>query len=196
MKLIWILCTICIFNSSLAGNPEKMMGKKVPQFSGKDTRDSLIDTHFFEGKVTLVTFLYLGCPPCMMEMPVMDSIQHFFKEEKFQILGIAANTSEQIRQFNDPENLRYGKIKDKFKIDSIPFLVMPECDREKPLKKREVYEAECKPISSLFNIDGYPTLFLIDKKGIIRQVYDGYPAENEKEYWDEIKKEIKGLLNQ
>lgn len=93
---LWIVTTAC----SVPENSESedvsgpaVEGRLAPQFSVKDRSGQLHSLNDFRGKVVLVNFWATWCPPCIEEMPSMDSLQKTLDQEKFSIIAISVDDS-------------------------------------------------------------------------------------------------------
>ena len=192
MRSIIILGLFFIFIS--AQNPKKMVGEKVPVFSGITISNLQFNENYFNGKVTLLNFMSLGCPPCMAEISMLSKFQDDIKNENFQILCIAPHTAEQLIRFNSQKDPVYNALKSHFSVDSISYNILPECKNKKPDSNPYNLKSECDDISKLFNIEGYPVTFLIDRNGIIIKVYEGFSIQKDTIYENSIQKEIEKLL--
>lgn len=110
-----------------------------------------------DGKVILLYVWFTGCPPCMKEAPAMVSLQREFGPRGFTVLGANADailglgTSEEAhRRYLQEENISFPVGR-----------WTRDADR------------------AYGRISIYPTLFLIDREGIIAGHWVGYtsPAE-------------------
>lgn len=155
-----------------------LLNKPVPGFEGITLGGKKINKAYFKGKVTLLNFMYIGCIPCMMEVGSLNEIHLKNKSNpNFQLLGISANTAEQLRLFNaETDANMYNRYRTLFKNGPIAYDLLPECEKER-VKPENALGAECSTISDKFLFNGHPTTFLIDKKGIIRKVHPSFPMK-------------------
>ena len=133
-----------------------MIGKKVPYFKRQTLNSITIDSSYFRNKVTLITFMYLGCMPCMYEARQLTKLHEEFKNTNFQILCIAPHTADQLKDFNSDNGSDLAKLRAHFKIDKLKYEILPECDTEDPKRKKvskdgsTIIAPECNTISMLF----------------------------------------------
>ena len=93
---LWIVTTACsVPENSESGDVSgpAVEGRLAPQFSVKDRSGQLHSLNDFRGKVVLVNFWATWCPPCIEEMPSMDSLQKTLDQEKFSIIAISVDDS-------------------------------------------------------------------------------------------------------
>lgn len=116
----------------------------APDFSGYYYPDS---TEFklsdFRGKIVLLDFFYMSCYYCIQAVPHLSELFYKYKDKDVVVLGINPfdnneNSLRRLPKFIENNNMTYQII----------FV-----DQE---------------ISKLFNVSGYPTMYLIDKEGTIK----------------------------
>lgn len=175
----------------------KLMNKPMPYFEGKTISGEKVDSAFFSNKVTLISFSYIGCPPCMREIKHLNKLHKENNNPSFQVLGIWSATEQQLKDFNSDNATVYSKARKNAKVDSLEYFLMPECDKEKEGKQPNTLGPECYTVSKSYKVISFPSTFLIDKKGKVRYVFEGYVTEkDENAYTEELKNEILVLLKE
>lgn len=95
----------------------------------------------FRGKTVLLDFWSIGCAPCRQEMrTVYPALYSTYRDSGFEILGIADETSDDLKRFCEQE--------------VIPWMMVADRDSARAIQK-------------LYSVERYPTLFLIDPSGKI-----------------------------
>lgn len=112
----------------------------APDFTLPDQDDQTWQLEALKGKVVLVNYWASWCPPCIEEMPSMNTIYQRYKEQGLEILGI--NFQE------DPEKIT--RFLEQVKVD-FPVLF----DRD-------------GLVAHQWNVFSMPTSFLVDRKGRVR----------------------------
>ncbi len=85
----------------------------------------------YSGKVVLLVFWRLGCPPCRKEMPWLQQVFEKYKEKGFAVVGFNHVDNENlVKQYLDKNGIRYPnildssdaakKIYDDFKTNIVP----------------------------------------------------------------------------
>ena len=96
----------------------------------------------FKGKPTMVVFWATWCPPCRREIPVLKTIHKDYSARGLQIVSVAIayrETREDVVNFK--------------KTNELPYLVLWDDDNK---------------ISEKYEVEGIPTVLLLDTKGVIR----------------------------
>ena len=111
-----------------------------------------------KGKVVLINFWFTSCKPCIMEMPLLNELVADNKDKPVVFLAPALENPAQVRFF----------LK-KYKFD---YSIIPSSSQ----------------YSNDLGIEYFPTHFIIDKEGIIRQVIISYSDDIKEKLQAEIDK--------
>ena len=116
------------------------VGNLAPDFETTTPDGDPISLSDFRGDVVLLNFWWTGCAPCRHEMPDLQAVYSQFKDRGFTVLAINNQESpEQIKPFLEELGLEFPVALDEsFKINA-----------------------------DTYDIDSYPTSFLIDGHGVI-----------------------------
>ncbi len=99
-----------------------------------------------QGQVVYVDFWASWCGPCRVSFPILNAIRNQLHEQGFEVLAVNV---------------------DEFEEDALTFL------EEQPVDYLVVRDSEGASPAS-FGVLGMPTGFLIDRKGRIREVHQGF----------------------
>ncbi len=132
-------------------------GKPAPDFSGVAFTQAAVSQAKFslsslKGKVTYIDFWASWCAPCRQSFPVLDSMAKKFADSGFVVVGV--NKDVQIK-------------------DAQKFLLRT------PASFTLVHDAD-NVIAKAFDFKTMPTGFLVDRKGVVRYVHEGFNSESEK----------------
>lgn len=95
----------------------------------------------FQGKTVLLDFWSIGCSPCRREMrTVYPALYDMYRDSGFEILGIADESSADLKPFRDQER--------------IPWMLVADRDNGRAVQR-------------LYSVSSYPTLYLIGPDGKI-----------------------------
>lgn len=144
-------------------NPLLPINTTAPDWSLTAMDGTVFSSMDLKGKVVVLDFFFRSCHPCLLTLPVLEKIDAAYKNRELVILGIdnVDKDDDVFRQFLLSKNIRYPVTLGN---DSL--------------------------VSS-FKVSEYPTLYIIDKKGVIHHIQVGY-AENLEE---ELTKLIESLLD-
>jgi len=120
------------------------LGKPVEiQFTAVDGR--AVDLTRLKGKVVLIDFWATWCPPCVGEMPAVKQAYDEFHPKGFEIVGISLDKDkDKLTQFVTTNRMEWPQY----------------FDGQYWLNK----------YARQFGIDGIPAMWLIDKKGLLRDI--------------------------
>lgn len=142
--------------------PAGELGSHLPQFSVTGLRGRQISSPELRGKVVLINFWATWCQPCKQEMPGYQALLDKYGPRGFAVIGFKFDT---MADSEDP--LRFAK-----KIGArYPLAVASD---------------EIK--GKFGGIEGLPTTFLYDRKGVLRKKVIGF------EYTQVIESELKPFL--
>ena len=114
MKMLFpglLVALLSVAAISIKSPPHRLLNRPVPRFEGRTIGGRHIDAAYFTGKVTLVNFMYIGCPPCMAELPVLARLRQQLDPKRVQLLTIAPHTAGQLRNFNGDANSIEGYLR-------------------------------------------------------------------------------------
>lgn len=138
-----------------------LLDKPVRSFHLTDLNGKKWNSKELNGKTIVINFWFTACKPCIQEMIYLNKLVEENKDSSVVFIAPAPENETQIKKF---------------------------------LKKYQ-FEYNITPSSTDFisamNIENFPTHLVIDKEGIIRQVFIGY-ADDIKE---KLQAEIAKLMN-
>jgi peroxiredoxin len=162
-------------NSTLAW-PEKnerivgdLVGCKAPDFWAKTISGETISLSSFRGRTVVLNFWFIGCAPCIAEMPALNALADEYKDDEVIFIAFAREDEVSLRKF-------LTKTEFKYKIVS------------------EFYNV----VDEYCLLGGWPTNMVIDKHGIVRKIFfGGYTDERAKTHaYTEMKPIIDESLSQ
>jgi thiol-disulfide isomerase/thioredoxin len=116
-------------------------GKVIPDLVGTDVAGKPLKLSGFRGKVVLLVFWGTWCGPCMAKVPFERQLMEKHAGRPFTVIGVNSG---------DPKNKAASVMK------------------EQKMNWPSFFDGEDGPIISRWNISNFPTVFLIDAKGVIR----------------------------
>jgi thiol-disulfide isomerase/thioredoxin len=196
MLLLLLLLPLFSFDSdSLVGHP-------MPLLPGKTLDGKIIDAGYYKNHVTVVSFMAIGCMPCMNEISTLNKIQDEYAARGVQVLCIARQMGDQMIKFNSDDKKSYFYlVRNALKAEPIKYTILPACanGKSKMLETTDSagdvisvnLKVECNTLEEKYGVTAIPATFFVDKKGIIRKTEVGGPGEpNDTAFYERMKKEI------
>jgi peroxiredoxin len=81
-----------------------------PEFSMLDINGQTRNIKEWDGQVILLNFWATWCPPCLEEIPGFIELQAQYGDQGFQIIGVAIDDEEAVREFAKEMNINYPLI--------------------------------------------------------------------------------------
>ena len=123
-------------------------GQAAPPFTLDDTRGRPVSISALRGKVIVLNFFSVWCPPCESEMDSLNRLYGKYRASgEVVVLGVTNNTPEDVKAYEARRPIDYPVLIDSRSTAQILYDVLP-----------------------------IPTTFLIDKNGIIARKFFGPPA--------------------
>ena len=156
--------SLILFSVLISVSYSQEIGKPAPDFSGISVKGDTVKLSDYSNKVLIIDFWASWCKPCREEFPFLIDLYNKYSEKNFSVLAI--NLDDEI-----------SKI-DKFTND---------IDMKPPFK---ILFDKSSKIPVLYNVDAMPSSFIIDKKGIVRDINIGFKSSDKEKFIQEIEKYI------
>ena len=130
------------------------LGDKAPLFEGSyfEGGKAFKLSDFIGEKVVVVDFWYTHCPPCVRAMPALSELYDKYKDKGLVVFGL--NSVD-----NQPHSMpNLKKFLKKRQLSYDVLMITPDVD-------------------IMYKINGYPTMYLVDKEGKIAYAEAGYNPE-------------------
>jgi len=138
---------------------------KLPTTSGEQI--SLQDERF-KNKVVVIELMGSWCPNCLDESRYLSPFYKKYKEKGVEVLGLAFENSANI-SISGPKIANFQK-----KIGISYPLLFAGSTEEKSISN---------VLPMLSRLNGFPTTFIIDKKGIVREIHTGFSGPGTGKYY-------------
>jgi hypothetical protein len=170
-----IITAVCLYLllSSFDTKP-----KKFPEISYVTSSGQTFTNNNFKDKNSIVVLFHLGCPPAMS---LLKDIQeaNLDQNSDVQIVGIVANTPQQIKDFNSTADNDWSDLREQFSLEPVKIPLIGECDADHVRKDEDgnvVLGKQCTNLGKKIKTRYSPTLVYVNRDGNIIKVLREYPG--------------------
>ncbi|HKI31148.1 MAG TPA: TlpA disulfide reductase family protein [Gemmataceae bacterium] len=137
-------------NLNQANSPGRTpIGSPAPETAGKDLDDKPLNLSEYRGRVVMLSFWATWCGYCVELFPDEKTLVQQYEGRPFALLGVNVDHEmEAARRMQEGKHLTW----------------------------RSFWDGPGK-ISAAYGVDGYPFVFLIDHKGVVRFIARGLPDQ-------------------
>jgi thiol-disulfide isomerase/thioredoxin len=129
------------------------VGTFAPQLTGLATAAGHVPASItaLRGRVAVIEFWAIWCGPCRMTMPLLDGWQSRYGAQGLSVVGITTDPVDRAAAFAAQSGIHYAIASDA-----------------------------TNTTSTAYGVRNIPTLFIVDKRGVVREVSVGYdPAAHQ-----------------
>ncbi len=162
-KIVLSVLILTLYTSPLKAGPfggDQPVGKKAPEFTLNDINGRPFSLSSLRGKVVLLNFWAIWCPPCIQEFPSFVRLKSSMKGKPFEIVSVA--------------------------IDS-PLKNISAFARKKGANFPVLYDGT-KKVSRSYTVFSLPTTFLIDREGRIVERFFGAHDWDSNEFKEKLER--------
>jgi peroxiredoxin len=131
----------------------------APQFTLAARDGRPVSLVHYKGQVVMINFWASWCGPCRQEMPLLENIYRKYNKLGFTLLGVNVEPDSKAAD-------------DWLKQTPVSFPILYD---------------KGSAVSRLFDVAGMPSTVIIDRKGKVRMLHQGYKPGDENEYLDSIR---------
>lgn len=124
----------------------KMEGTEIPDFNFTDLNGKVYNSETTKGKIVVLKCWFIHCTVCVQEMPALNAVVNEFKNRSDVLfISLAFDPKEKLEKFLATTKFNYAVI---------------------PVKQEYMQEK--------LKVTGYPTQFIINRRGSISKVITDY----------------------
>lgn len=138
-------------------------GSKAPEIGLEDLKGRTIRMSALRGKVVVVDFWASWCGPCKEEMPVLDRLYDKYRGKGLVVIGV-----------NQDRDV--GNVKGFLRRNAVSFPVVHDAKHQ---------------VAKRYRPGKMPSSYVIDRRGIVRHVHEGFRSSDA----SRLEREIKDLLD-
>ena len=97
----------------------KLIGKRLPDFNFKDLNGKMVRLTELKGKPIILNLWFVECPPCIAEMPSLNSIKERYTNTDIQFLSMTYETKEKVNIFLKTRKIKFRIIPEIGKYSDI-----------------------------------------------------------------------------
>ncbi len=141
---------------------ELKVGDEAPTFFVRD----LTEKNFFLsdtlklGRPIVLSFFATWCGPCRVEMPVLDTLSQSYSDINFYLVDVSGLTQGKSKMKEDPAKV-------KIMVESLGVTLQVLMDKYGKVAEK-------------YGVKSLPRLVVIDAKGTVHYIHDGYAPGDEK----------------
>jgi thiol-disulfide isomerase/thioredoxin len=164
---------------------EEKLGKPAPEFSltlldGPEKTRTVTKAEL-AGQVVLIDFWATWCGPCLMELPEIQTLIKHYATAKKDVLIVALSQDSRPDELSEVRKLVEKTLRDK----SIMLTGNPV---------GRIGLDPSNSVGNAFDVEGYPTLVILDAKGIVQSAHVGSNPDPAEPLHQSLAKEIDALL--
>jgi len=129
--------------NEFASTPE-LVERTPPKFEGYDMQNQFISLDNYKEKVVVIKFWFAACPPCIKEIPKLNKVVEYYRNNP-DVIFLAPS-------LDDIATIQASNKRHPFLYNIIP---------------------KAQNFAHSYNVLGYPTHVVINKKGTVESVFQG-----------------------
>ena len=140
---------------------------RIPDFEAVTMKGEKVDASFLAGKVVVMNFWFVTCPPCVKEIPALNRLVKEYSDGEVVFLAMGLDEKEEAESFLAEQAFNYRHVND--------------------IGNKGLIDAFC-----IFA--GFPTNMVFDRDGILQHISAGGNPEEEMEKYYELQPIIEAAL--
>lgn len=151
IQILFYLAAIGILVGMLYSPQNKLKNKTAPLFETVDYRGKPVSLGDLRGKVVVLDFWGVWCPHCVRMIPKLHNIKERYKKRGVVVIGLHSADGR-------PDQNEMHQYAQKHKINYPIWMGKKSIERD-------------------YMISTWPTMIIIDRKGMIRDIFRGAQGE-------------------
>jgi len=89
---------------------EDLIGCDMPAFEARTLNGKRVSKENLKGKVVVMNFWFIGCPPCEKELPGLNKLVEEFGKKEVVFLAFGRDKEEKVREYLEKHEFNYQQI--------------------------------------------------------------------------------------
>lgn len=89
---------------------EDLVGCEMPAFEARTLEGKRVSNESLKGKVVVMNFWFIGCPPCEKELPGLNKLVEKFGKKEIVFLAFGRDKEEKVREYLEKHEFNYQQI--------------------------------------------------------------------------------------
>lgn len=137
-------------NESSGTSSNTLVGSPAPVTQAEDVEGKVFALSDFKGKVVVLDFWGFWCGPCVRLIPHAKALVKKLEKEPFVMIGVNTDADRDLARL-------------RIRNENVPW--------------RSFHDGAERRLTALWQVEAFPSLFVIDHRGIVRYSFVGDPGE-------------------
>jgi len=104
----------------------KLIGQEIPEFKLATITGDSIHSNELSGTPSIINLWFVACPPCIEEMPLLNNIKKYYKDE-VDFISITFNTDDEVHSLLENHPFNYLHLTNaKLYLSKIGIIAYPK----------------------------------------------------------------------
>jgi peroxiredoxin len=137
----------------------ELAGSTAPDFVLKSMTGENLRLSEYRGRVVLLAFWASWCGECRSQLEGLGSLYERYSSAGLELLAVSLDT-------------RRSQVEDAMQAAHVAYPVVHDAGGE---------------VGQMYDVSSMPLVVLIDREGVVRDVFEGYKRGNEEEYLERVR---------
>lgn len=135
LSWITLVAFLVVAPQAFSQAPSKLKpGDSAPNFRVKLLDGSKVQLKELRGRVVVLNFWFMACPPCLLEMPDLNELVDHFQGKPVSFIALTPDTAPELKKFLEVRQFKYDiapestHVADQYGVAAAPvhIVITPE----------------------------------------------------------------------